>query len=419
MVRLLCVAARHARGSGLPMRGANVVRRRSVTNPGETSDAHRGRQRRASRRGRFRASSGRKHAGDSGRQVRRQTGRGIRRVRGLPRARPRPRQGIKAGRPRRSQVRRLAPPAAAPGTGPSRAVAAAGSAGSRFALSNWRVRWRLAAVIAVPTLTAAVLGSLQIYGDVSNWSAAGRVQHLAAAQLRGRDAQPEAGRRTRPVRRATRRTGRRAARCPLRSPQAGAGRHQHRRRPGQQRSRAGSTTGGRLSAGHRAGPQHADRQPQRPGERPQGRHQLEYPGVEDHPRSSRENIINPANTFSAARSAPAPTTRTLQGNVTTLGALLRTENEMSVQRAILFAALSSPQGTLRPEDLTTLSRPSEQAAGRPGRLQRLQDTAEQQNYSNTVSGASVDVASSTRRSWRSRWRRNLANVPLTQYQRPG
>ena len=35
------------------------------------------------------------------------------------------------------------------------------------------------AIIAVPTLTAAILGSLQIYGDVSNWNAAGRVQHLA------------------------------------------------------------------------------------------------------------------------------------------------------------------------------------------------------------------------------------------------
>src|SRR5436309_834933 len=37
-----------------------------------------------------------------------------------------------------------------------------GAARSRFALVNWRVRWRLAAVIAVPTLTAAVLGALTI-----------------------------------------------------------------------------------------------------------------------------------------------------------------------------------------------------------------------------------------------------------------
>ena len=44
-----------------------------------------------------------------------------------------------------------------------------GSARSRFALRNWRVRWRLAALIAVPLVTAVVLGALTIYGDVSNW----------------------------------------------------------------------------------------------------------------------------------------------------------------------------------------------------------------------------------------------------------
>src|SRR5580700_3998718 len=87
-------------GSGLPMRGANVVRKRSVTNPGMVGTTY-----------------------------------------------PRP------GRP--------------------------GSAWSRFALRNWRVRWRLAALIAVPLLTAAVLGGLTIHGDVSNWQATGRVQHLA------------------------------------------------------------------------------------------------------------------------------------------------------------------------------------------------------------------------------------------------
>ena len=54
-----------------------------------------------------------------------------------------------------------------------------GSARSRFALRNWRVRWRLAALIAVPLLTAVVLGALTISRDVSNWQTTGRVQHLA------------------------------------------------------------------------------------------------------------------------------------------------------------------------------------------------------------------------------------------------
>ncbi len=69
------------------------------------------------------------------------------------------------------------PGAGRPSAAPPRRPAS--SAQSRFALTNWRVRWRLVAVIAVPTLTAAILGSLQIYGDVNHWSAAGRVQRLA------------------------------------------------------------------------------------------------------------------------------------------------------------------------------------------------------------------------------------------------
>ncbi|MFZ0078502.1 MAG: nitrate- and nitrite sensing domain-containing protein, partial [Trebonia sp.] len=54
-----------------------------------------------------------------------------------------------------------------------------GSARSRFALSNWRVQWRLALLIAVPFLTATVLGAVAINGDVNNWQTTGRVQHLA------------------------------------------------------------------------------------------------------------------------------------------------------------------------------------------------------------------------------------------------
>ena len=40
-------------------------------------------------------------------------------------------------------------------------------------------RWRLAAVIAVPAVTAAVLGVLQISSEAGNDVTAGRVQHLA------------------------------------------------------------------------------------------------------------------------------------------------------------------------------------------------------------------------------------------------
>src|SRR6201999_332694 len=51
--------------------------------------------------------------------------------------------------------------------------------GSPFSISNWRVRWRLIAIITVPTVTALVLGVIQIVGSVNNYSSFKRVQDLA------------------------------------------------------------------------------------------------------------------------------------------------------------------------------------------------------------------------------------------------
>ena len=106
-----------------------------------------------------------------------------------------------------------------------------------------------------------------------------------------------------------------------------------------------------------------------------------------------DNLIMPANTFSAGIGVGA-NDADLQGSVTTLGALLRNENQVAVQRAILYAALVSPQGTLRSEDLNTLQQANEQAVANLADFKASTDTAEQQFYSNTVSGAQVDVAAS-------------------------
>ena len=51
--------------------------------------------------------------------------------------------------------------------------------GSRLSLSNWRVRWRLIAIIAVPTVTALILGAIQISNSVGNYTSFKRVQTLA------------------------------------------------------------------------------------------------------------------------------------------------------------------------------------------------------------------------------------------------
>src|ERR1700743_1208755 len=51
--------------------------------------------------------------------------------------------------------------------------------GSPFSISNWGGRWRLIAIITVPTLTALILGVIQIVGSVNNYSSFKRVQDLA------------------------------------------------------------------------------------------------------------------------------------------------------------------------------------------------------------------------------------------------
>jgi signal transduction histidine kinase/outer membrane murein-binding lipoprotein Lpp len=56
---------------------------------------------------------------------------------------------------------------------------AAPRSGSRLALSNWRVRWRILALIVVPTLAAVILGGLRISSGVNNALADKRTQQLA------------------------------------------------------------------------------------------------------------------------------------------------------------------------------------------------------------------------------------------------
>src|SRR5215510_14549121 len=73
-------------------------------------------------------------------------------------------------------------PVRRPGGIPPGGAGSAGSTarkGSRWSLSNWRVRWRLIAIIAVPTATALILGAIQIGHSVSNYSSFKRIQTLA------------------------------------------------------------------------------------------------------------------------------------------------------------------------------------------------------------------------------------------------
>ena len=266
------------------------------------------------------------------------------------------------------------------------AGAASGSPGLRFALSGWR----LAAVTAVIAVTAAVLGAPHISSAVSSDVTAGRDQHLArlnAAVVKltqnledERDltaayaARGEAGPVPVPVADARRATD--AAARTVRADAAFVGR----------------------------------------GYQPDTVHDLDAvpAGITDlgvvrklklfsSPAVSAAqvirvytgNLIEPANTFSAAAGG-GTSDALLQGDVTTLAALLRVENEQSVQRAILYAALSAQPPVLSHDDLISLQQSDAQERADLTTFMASTDTTEQEFYSNTVSGEAVDFATSNK-----------------------
>ena len=371
------------------MRGANVVRRRSVTNPGETTGATGAVNGGQADGGGSGLLAGGSAAGD-GRQD--AAGTGPQAAAGQAPAGQDPATAGEQGSAGATQTPPGVPPAASMVRATHPHPRKPASARSRFALANWRVRWRLAAVIAVPTLTAAVLGALTIYGDVSNWQATGRVVHLAQLnadtiklsqaledELNASVAYAATNATTRPTN----------APLPLNLKQAQAA------TDSAANAVISDSSGVTVAAGYQPGTVQAldavlasinDLANVR-----KGVVGTLFPASEV-VRVFTGNLITPANTFSAAIGTGA-NDADLQGNVTALGALLRNENQVSAQRAILYAALIS-QGTLRPEDLTNLEQASEQAKADLADFNAASDTAEQQYYSNTVSGSQVDVASS-------------------------
>jgi signal transduction histidine kinase len=281
--------------------------------------------------------------------------------------------------------RRGTGPAARPATARSRRQ---GSAQSRFALTNWRVRWRLTAVIAVPTLIASALGAFLIYGDANTWLASGRIQHLAQlnasvvtlSQALEDERDLSAGY-----------AADRAASKPLVAPL----------RQAQNTTSAAAQTVLTEAAGVTAGAGYQlatvtdlnaliDSLNDLSSIRANVTSSL-FPASQVI-RVYTGNVLAAANTFSASVGVGA-NDADLEGNVGTLAALLRAENEMSVQRAVLFAALSSPAQTFGPGDLNTLNQAYESQTADLADFDASTNEAEQEYYNNTVSGSAVDEAS--------------------------
>jgi signal transduction histidine kinase len=258
-----------------------------------------------------------------------------------------------------------------------------GSGRSRFALSNWRVRWRLAFLIAVPLLTAVVLGALTIAGDVSAWQTAGRVQHLAqlnSAMVKYIQAVED-------------------ERDYSVASTANRGGFSARLRTAQRATDGAAAEVAALADGITVGGGYQLVAVQAVNAVQVGVQTLPFvrEAVADPLFPSAAimqvytvNVIQPANTFTSIVGNEASNTNTdLRSDVIALGALLQVEDSWSVQRALLLKAVSLPQPSLSPADDASLQQAQRQEVVDLANFNASVDLAEQQNYSDTVSGPPV------------------------------
>jgi hypothetical protein len=259
-----------------------------------------------------------------------------------------------------------------------------GPAQSRFALGNWRVRWRLAALIAVPLLTAAVLGALTISRGVSNWQTTGRVQHLAqlnsavvtyiaaAEDERDYSVASTANRGAYSARLETARhvTDAAAAKVAALADGVTVG-------DGYQAAAVQAVNAVQVSAKTLT---FIRKEVADPGSPMTGIMQV-----------YTVNVIQPANAFASIVGNEAGNTD-LRRDVISLAALLQVQDAKSVQRAIMLRAVSFPQPSLSPDDLARLQQAQQRETADLANFTASVGPAGQVNYSNTVTGLPVDSA---------------------------
>ena len=106
-----------------------------------------------------------------------------------------------------------------------------------------------------------------------------------------------------------------------------------------------------------------------------------------------ERLIAPFDTFSNDIAAGTGNA-SMQTNVTVLNALLRMEDDASLQRAYLYQALASPSPGLTSVALTALNQAATQQQADTSQFTGDASVTEAQNLNNTVSGPQVDAAKS-------------------------
>ncbi len=259
--------------------------------------------------------------------------------------------------------------------------------GSRFALSNWRVRWRLLALVLIPTLTAVILGGLRISSAASSAFAFKRTEQLAMlnsdiiglAQNMEDERDLTAGYIA---------SGHPTGTDPLYT--ALLNQWSATNAAAQQVTGDANNIGPSYSASVRQSlnsvlARISDLDQLRNASTPSaGGNIPALPLIKDY-----TNSIATLLTFTSM-SGTGTSDAQLSNDVITLTALARAEGQASEQRGTLYAALLARQ--FAPQGLATLQSAQAQQAAAEQDFQSSTSLAEQQLFQNTVSGTPVDQA---------------------------
>ena len=277
-----------------------------------------------------------------------------------------------------------------PGTGgpggPDDAARAPRPGGSRFALSNWRVRWRLLALIIIPTLAAVILGGLRISSGASSAVAFKRTEQLAVlnsniirlAQSMEDERDLTAGYIA---------AGRPSGTAPIFT--ALLNQRSATDEAAQQVTGDANNIGPTYSAAIRQSlnsvlARISDLEQLRNATNPGQGDIPALPLIKDY-TSSIDTLL----TFTSM-SGTGTSDAQLSNDVITLTALARAEDQASEQRGTLYAALLTNQ--FPPQGLATLQSAQAQQAAAQQDFQSSASLPEQQLFQNTVSGTPVDQA---------------------------
>jgi signal transduction histidine kinase len=293
------------------------------------------------------------------------------------------------------------------GPNPSGTSGPAVRKGSPFSISNWRVRWRLIAIIAVPTVTALILGVIQIVGSVNNYQSFKRVQNLASLNAQVVTA-----------------TGQLADERDATAGFVGAGGQAFLTATGPKSTMPASlkTMYDTVLADQQATETSVNAITNAANGITDG-NGYRAQTVLDLSNGVLSEIHDLAYLRQAALDTKAPASEvittydtavekfitfsndvaagtgnaTLQSNVSVLNALLRMEDDASLQRAYLYQALASAQPSLSPSALQALNQAAEQQQADTNAFTQSASVAEAQLESNTVAGTPIDEAQSAER----------------------